>query len=254
MPSPVRTLFVAFQLAALAAFLIFGATLTVVPVLASPIPMPIPSALDFSAPGSVHNTSDPDLANESTLDARNYDPTALSFSRRQNTAIGNVNLLNTYFGAMEQHAQNFNKLTRQAQTASASGSSFPQQCAYELTGFQTQLASFQSLVAQMGSDKGLANYDKNNAVETLLKNVVNANKDMLSDVDAMVYELPIVGSTLGPIVYEIKCILDELLDAVENLTDQILNTIAPMLSPVIEMAATAACKNGITALGICLEL
>lgn len=48
------------------------------------------------------------------------------------------------------------------------------------------------------SDKGLANYDKSNALETLLKNVVNANKDTLSSVTDLSYNLPVVGPTVGP--------------------------------------------------------
>ena len=125
----------------------------------------------------------------------------------------------------------------------------------------------------MGSDKGLANYDKNNALETLLKKVVNANKYLLNDVDKMVYQLPAVGSTLGPselsfqclviiqqlmctvqVVYEIKCILDELLDAVENLTDAILNDIQPLLAPLIQQATSAACNSGLQIAGLCILL
>jgi len=255
MPSPVRTLFVAFQFAALAAFLIFGTTLTVVPVLASPIPMPMPSAidsLDFVTPRSIHNASNPTLTNESqTLD----EPDSSSrLSRRQNTAVGNLNLLNNYVTSMNQHAQNFNKLYRRANTASASGSGFQQQCAYELTGFQENLASFQSLAAQMGSgtsDKGLANYDSSNTVETLLKDMINANKYILNDTYDMTQTLPILGTTLGPIVYEIKCILDEILDAVEDMTDEILNSIQPLLQSLIETATAAACSLEVA--GLCIS-
>jgi hypothetical protein len=54
------------------------------------------------------------------------------------------------------------------------------------------------VLAQLGADKGLANYNREDDLETLLKNVVNANKYLLSDVDEMVYKLPAVGGTLGP--------------------------------------------------------
>ncbi|KAH8102658.1 hypothetical protein BXZ70DRAFT_797601 [Cristinia sonorae] len=257
MPSPVRTLFVAFQFAALAAFLIFGATLAVVPVAATPIPLPMPSSmdnLDFVTPRSLGNTSEPALVSKTVDEKRDLDLSDLLPGLRKrdiNTFVGDIKALNTYYGQMNQHAASFQSLYHQAD-ASSQGSGFEQQCAYHLSEFQNNLGSFQSLLAQMGSDKGLANYDKNNAIETLLKNVVNANKYMLNDVDAMVYQLPAVGSTLGPIVYEIKCILDELLDAVENLTDAILNDIQPILEPLIKQATSTACNSGLQLLGLCI--
>ena len=56
------------------------------------------------------------------------------------------------------------------------------------------------------------------------------------------------------VVYEIKCILDELLDAVENLTDAIINAISPLLQGVIGDASRTACNSGIAVAGLCLLL
>lgn len=75
---------------------------------------------------------------------------------------------------------------------------FQQQCTTELTGFQTNLLSFQGALKDFESDKGLGNYDKSNDLETLLKNVINLNKDTLSEVDVLVYQIPMLGQTLGP--------------------------------------------------------
>lgn len=60
------------------------------------------------------------------------------------------------------------------------------------------MRGFQTALAQIGSDKGLANYDDKNNLETLLKDTVNLNKDALTAVDVAVYYLPILGPTLGP--------------------------------------------------------
>lgn len=110
MPSPVRSLFVAFQFAALAAFLIFGASLTVVPVLASPIPMPMPTLVDFVTPRSL-NSSEPTSADESKpLDRRDLDLSSIlpGLAKRDiNTFVGDIQALNTYYGVMNQHASNF---------------------------------------------------------------------------------------------------------------------------------------------------
>lgn len=50
----------------------------------------------------------------------------------------------------------------------------------------------------MQSDKGLAYYDKNDQLETILKNVINFNKDFLSLISNIVNGLPILGPILGP--------------------------------------------------------
>lgn len=62
-----------------------------------------------------------------------------------------------------------------------------------MLGFQTALAQ---------SDKGLANYDDTNDLETLLKNTVDLNKNVLNAVDTAVYNLPILGPILGPSAFQ----------------------------------------------------
>jgi hypothetical protein len=75
---------------------------------------------------------------------------------------------------------------------------FHQQAASELTSFHTSMLGFEGILRQLGADKGLVNYDRTNDLETLLKNVVNLNKNVLSYVTTITYNLPIVGHTLGP--------------------------------------------------------
>jgi hypothetical protein len=58
-----------------------------------------------------------------------------------------------------------------------------------MLGFQTALAQ---------TDKGLTNYDDTNDLESLLKDTVNLNKNVLSAVDVAVYNLPLLGHILGP--------------------------------------------------------
>ena len=72
-----------------------------------------------------------------------------------------------------------------------------------MTAFRENLNGFQDILAQLGADKGLANYDRSDQIETLLKNVVNANKYLLKDVDVMVDQLPAVGGTLGPSTFHL---------------------------------------------------
>lgn len=53
----------------------------------------------------------------------------------------------------------------------------------------------------LGPEKGLAAYDPNNQLETLIKQVVDSLKYTLADVNYMVYKIPVLGPILGPIVY-----------------------------------------------------
>lgn len=153
-------------------------------------------------------------------------------------------------------------LAVQSSSVDNSDSDFHQQAATELTGFHTNMLGIEAILKELGADNGLANYDRTNDLETLLKNIVNVNKDTLSFITTITYNLPIVGSTLGPsecidssiprysdvpspVVYEIKCILDGILDACENLTDAILNILQPLLLPLIGKYLTTACDNGV---------
>lgn len=162
-------------------------------------------------------------------------------------------------------------LSGQRPSQQADISEYSEQTSAEASGFHDSLFGFGGILKQLAADKGLANYNQDDALETLLKNTVNANKDFLSSVDKYAYELPAVGSTLGPsksnpsepvirtnfsdlVVYEIKCILDEILDAVENLTDAILNDIAPLYRGLITDATRTACNSGLQLANLCIML
>ena len=126
---------------------------------------------------------------------------------------------------------------------------FQRDAASELSGFSTNMLGFQTALAHAGSDKGLANYDPKIDLETLLKNTVNLNKNALTSVTVLVYNIPLLGPILDPsasqcslwlrvlklpfiaVVYDIKCLIDGILDVVENFTDAILNSddVKPLL-------------------------
>ncbi|KAF8591848.1 hypothetical protein K439DRAFT_1626352 [Ramaria rubella] len=122
-----------------------------------------------------------------------------------------------------------------------------------LLGFQHSLDPLVPLFSNIGADKGLANYQRSDQTETLLKDIINANKNVLSDTNDIVNKDPLLGPMLGPIVYDIKCILDELLDATENITDGLLNGLGPLLSPLISDATSTMCQSMAPSVaGLCL--
>jgi hypothetical protein len=70
--------------------------------------------------------------------------------------------------------------------------------ASEMQAYKNNLLAFQTILRQLGSDKGLANYDKNNELETVLKDFVNANKNVLTATHQLVESTPTLGPILGP--------------------------------------------------------
>lgn len=54
------------------------------------------------------------------------------------------------------------------------------------------------------------------------------------------------------VIYDIKCILDEMLDIVENFTDKIIGDCKPILEGLVGEYNMAVCKSGLDAVGKCL--
>lgn len=132
----------------------------------------------------------------------------------------------------------------------------------------------QGILGDLGRDKGLANYDRDNDLETLLKDIVNLNKDTLSSVTDIVYEVPLLGPILGPskcpqipagvhadsfpgtpVVGELKCIIDEVLNAVENTVDGLLNSlgVTGQWRGLRGDYVRALCRGRLQLLGLCVD-
>ena len=148
-----------------------------------------------------------------------------------------------------------------------------QNAASQLALFHDTIQAIRSLFTQLAADKGLQNYDRTNELETMLKNVINANKNALTAVDNMIYNIPTLGPILGPsalfkhtsdisyrffyaVVYDLKCLIDDILNATENITDGILNSLKPLLLPLLSGLYTQAndmtCASQLKILGFCL--
>lgn len=89
-------------------------------------------------------------------------------------------------------------LASQSATSKPGNKVFEQRAASAASAFHTNLLGFRSLLSQLGREKGLANYDRDDQIQTLLKNIVNTNKNFLSSVDVIVKNLPILGPVVGP--------------------------------------------------------
>ena len=89
-------------------------------------------------------------------------------------------------------------LASQSASADDSDGSYEQEAATKLTAFYTSAQGFQGLLANLFADKGLANYDKTDELQTTLKDFVNANKDALKAVSDIISNDPTLGPILGP--------------------------------------------------------
>ncbi|KAJ7597049.1 hypothetical protein C8J56DRAFT_1159033 [Mycena floridula] len=75
------------------------------------------------------------------------------------------------------------------------------------------------------TNRGLINYDGDSDFETFLKDLNNEVKDLLKSVTVIVYNLPLLGPLLGPIVYQFKCDVDGALNKVVGLLDGLLDSL-----------------------------
>jgi len=172
------------------------------------------------------------------------------------------NLLTTFSPSYGQILSSSQLLSGNAAVASTQGDdqAFRQQTSDSLSQFHQGLLSFNILLGQLSADKGLANYDKGDKLETVLKNVVNATKNALSAIDVLVYRIPLLGSVLGSLVYQIKCIIDDLLNATENVTDALLNGLAPLLRNLDNQVVSLLCgpllasSQSLNVAGICVNV
>jgi len=127
-----------------------------------------------------------------------------------------------------------------------------QEAASQLAILHSSLQAVNNLLYPMDAMKGLANYDKSNQLETTFKNIVNANKDGLTAVYDIINNDPTLGPLLGPTVYDIKCIVDNILNLTENALDGVLNALGPLLGGLLGAANNVGCSSGVKLLGFCL--
>ena len=220
-----------------------------------------------------------------------YPTVVPTLSPRNAAGLIQLDLLNTYYRGMRTQSRNLRMRPFPARTLlltdgpsigdysrrardSRDDPRFRDDATRELRGFRDNMGRTQGLLGDLGRDKGLANYDRNNDLETLLKDVVNLNKDTLSSVTDIVYEIPLLGSTLGPgkcpristnipsdppvgtpVVAELKCIIDDALNAVENTVDGLLNTlgITAQWRGLRRDYVSALCGGNLQILGLCVD-
>lgn len=246
---------------------------------------------DFPAASSSSTVSVPHKAAPRDV-ALPHPDAAPSLFPRNEAGLIQVDLLNTYYGDMRTRSRNLRTYSlfvrtpfpvdglplgeyRRRARDSRDDPRFREDTVRELQGFRDNMDRTQGILGDLGRDKGLANYDRNNDLETLLKDIVNLNKDTLSSVTDIVYEIPVLGPVLGPskylqipvdalansfpgapVVGELKCIIDEILNAVENTVDGLLNSlgITAQWRGLRGEYVRALCRGRLELLGLCVGI
>ncbi|GLB36164.1 hypothetical protein LshimejAT787_0304520 [Lyophyllum shimeji] len=162
-----------------------------------------------------------------------------------------------YYQAASKSSRNLKKLAAQSASVKGNDHSFQKKCDTQLNSFHTNVLGQQAALAALTAEKrkpgaGLANYDGSNDIETLIKNTVNLHKSTLDAVSVLVNKLPILGPVLGPMVYDIKCFLDDVLNFCEENLDATVNGVQPLLRTLLGSKSTAACPSGAPVLGLCI--
>ncbi|KAH9985387.1 hypothetical protein BJV74DRAFT_573281 [Russula compacta] len=182
-----------------------------------------------------------------------YYPNAYSASSGSHISAGTYNpsgmhdidILNDYYSNACNNAQTLKAYSSQASASRQKGTPyFEQKCASTLTDFHTNSQGFTTTLRRIDAYNGRAHYNEY-PIETLLKKFIDLHKDFLRDVTELIKCYPFLGPLLGPIVYDIKCILDGILD----LTDDI---IAASLKLLIGEYGMVACKSGVSVGDICV--
>ncbi|KIK94359.1 hypothetical protein PAXRUDRAFT_455876 [Paxillus rubicundulus Ve08.2h10] len=133
-------------------------------------------------------------------------------------------------GAAENAAQ-FHQLATQPNAQN--DPEFQQGASNSLTEFHSHVLAAQGTLSELAAGKGLANFDAKAQLEVIIKEIANLIKEVLSDATALIGKLPIVGPLLEPLVFQIKCVVVDLIDASENFLDGVLNILAPISNPLL---------------------
>jgi hypothetical protein len=186
---------------------------TTLSVSATPIPLPLPlMAADYSLSLVSVNRTTPRLAGPESFDTLH--PERASLSTR---SIDSLTSMYGYYNGAVKNSQNLSKrisfcclavstdpiisgnlAVESANAGSDDDDDLHRQALSELTGFNDNIQGFQTVFTEAMSDKGLAYYQKTEALETLLKNIINANKDTLSATSTLIDNIPGLGPVLGP--------------------------------------------------------
>ncbi|KAJ7900360.1 hypothetical protein B0H14DRAFT_3852781 [Mycena olivaceomarginata] len=240
MPSIARVLFVASFLA------LTGFSPTTTTALASPLQASSP-LIHANSPSSlvaarvVGKHTDIELVARLPISS----PTVSALQQRGSSTNSTylVHQLQVHHDKMKLNADKMHKYAAQKRARSVDDAAFQAGCTTELTDFHNNFGGFYNILCllneiavccpNIGVGKGRDCYDDSSVTEQLLKDVVDYTKVTLTATRTLVAGIPVLGPLLDPIVEDIKCIVDYLLDLTEDLVDCLINITNELLRPLL---------------------
>ncbi|KAF8872138.1 hypothetical protein CPB84DRAFT_1799908 [Gymnopilus junonius] len=244
---------------ALHAIALLGLSSLALSAVATPVPLPLPLMTADYTLRLVSANRSTSLITPRRIYTLSAMPTIYSSKRSRQPGSPNsarsldpLEDLARYSDAASQNAGTLNNLAANSANIDNDDLDFQQEYTSRLSDFNANVQGFHEALAKATSDKGLAYYDKQNDLEKLLKEIVNAHKDVLSAIDIAVENIPGLGPILGPVIYQTKCLIDLILDVTEDLSDAIINALGPLLQGILGKATADVCRFGVEILGLCV--
>ncbi|KAK0465170.1 uncharacterized protein EV420DRAFT_943879 [Desarmillaria tabescens] len=214
-------------------------------VLASPYPMPL-ALMTYARSQALTSFSE---SNNTHLAYRNTSGDAILVADDDDSS--HLGRCDDLMSLLKLKVLKYNELVNNPPSDQDNLDDYHRSCVTSLASCKDVLGELNDSLAPLRADKGLGNYERNDHLETLLKELINYIKEMLNGTVTLTKNIPIVGPELAPLVSEIKCLVDTLLDFSEDLTDGILN----YLKPIVAVGDDNRCKGpllGVEIVGICL--
>ncbi|GAA6059366.1 hypothetical protein JCM10212_003264 [Sporobolomyces blumeae] len=162
------------------------------------------------------------------------------------------NLLKTGSSGMRTHQANIQKLAKQARTydkKSRMGSKFQNSVYQELKAYRGSAQSLPGLkeldeaLKPLGPDQGLGNFNRDDPLQVLIRTLNESTQQTLESINLIVYYVPVLSPLLAAPLYDIKCIIDDVLNAAQYNADGLLNQLdLKGLKLLSSEYATSMCK------------
>jgi len=174
-------------------------------------------------------------------------------------SLGNVDTLLVQLDLLNLNLLKSSKALRSSRKSLQSNPSLAKKAAYqkkvyeELKSYRDATSDFpvlssalqkthsSSLLSGLGADMGQENLDKYNRAEVAISNIARSTKWALEDTDLIFFQIPLLGQTVAPLVYDLKCVLEDVIDTTTNVVDGILNG-STLLSSLSMKAGALVCK------------
>ncbi|BGP12435.1 hypothetical protein JCM10213_006999 [Rhodosporidiobolus nylandii] len=163
-----------------------------------------------------------------------------------NAILGSLNL-----GAsqMTTHEKNIKAMAAKARKYKKTrmSSAFQNSVYQELKAYRGSAQSLPGLkeldaaLKPLAGDQGLDNFNRADPLQVAIRTINESAQNTLEAVNLIVFNIPVLGPVLGPILYDIKCILDDLLNIVQLQTDGLLNELQPLLSGLTQNYSNSVC-------------